>query len=212
MAFRSLRPLNPTLLACFVISVGILECVDINPGTPDLGRRLLSLDLDDICTPTIWSPHPPPARANLDLTVPTTQRVTRTDDFLIHLFVPYGGPSGTKLSGLSRVTAIVDGRTGFLGLAFSYDVGSEDLYGRRTVLDPKGSIRHCVEQSFAINGNEGERIVGFEIRFAMKPQLSNRTIDSIKVGVFFSLFFLMSSQHMFHMRSSALPLSYDSDD
>ena len=77
--------------------------------------------------------------------------------------MPFLGENASNLLNLRRVVALIDPKTGFYGLAFAYEDGSEVLYGRRRVVPSAFSTRHCVEQSFPISGGEGELITRAQV-------------------------------------------------
>ena len=128
-----------------------------------------------------WNPRPPDA-SGIRL-IASTEPLQRTACFSIHLHMPFGGPSGSRLQHLSRVSALIHARTGFHGLAFSYDDGVEEMYGRRLVVSTFGELRCCVEQSFPIHGAAGERIIGCQVSLRDCTTTGKRIIRSLKVRV-----------------------------
>jgi hypothetical protein len=95
--------------------------------------------------------------------------------------MPFGGRHGSRLHLLNRVTALLDGDTGFHGLSFSYDDGVENLYGRRHVIGNHGEVRYCVEQSILINGARGERITSCEVSLTKSAGAQERIICALEV-------------------------------
>lgn len=96
--------------------------------------------------------------------------------FLLNM--DFGGAGGTRLGLLTRISAFHDDRRGCVrGFAFFYADGSSINYGTRDVICSATERWTCVEQSAAIDGLRGERIVD------VLWDLSEVHIQGVKVTV-----------------------------
>ncbi|KAM6534062.1 hypothetical protein FALCPG4_006999 [Fusarium falciforme] len=72
----------------------------------------------------------------------------------------FGGTDGSRLSRLNPIVALHDDRGGFFrGFAFFYADGSKEAFGTTEILDSANKRWTCIEQSIALDGPGGERIV-----------------------------------------------------
>lgn len=72
----------------------------------------------------------------------------------------FGGTDGSRLSRLNRVVAFHDDCGGhFRGFAFFYTDGSGDAFGMKEIINTANKRWTCIEQSIALNGPGGERII-----------------------------------------------------
>ncbi len=165
---------------CKAISIRLIEDEEVSQPQSSIHDSTIHDSNYEPCL--FWSPRPPEADEMKRIT--TTEPLQRTDCFSIHLHMTFGGPSGSRLRHLSRVVALMDGDTGFHGIAFSYDDGVEELHGRRVVIDSFGRLRCCVEQSFPLNGAAGERITGFRGSFRDCNTTGRKIMRSLKVRTF----------------------------
>jgi hypothetical protein len=99
----------------------------------------------------------------------------------IHCYAPFGGKDGSRLSSLVRMTAFLDSAAGLYGMSFSYTDGSELLCGLNTTTHELGQSIPCIEQSFFINGPEGERITRLRYTTAASPHVGYRCIVMMEV-------------------------------
>lgn len=75
----------------------------------------------------------------------------------------FGSSDGSRLSALSHITACFDSTVGFVrGFAFFYTDGSHDSYGETQPVVVFHHFSLCLEQTIAIGGPHGERIVNVE--------------------------------------------------
>ena len=123
--------------------------------TPNPGQRNV---ISNNSSGLLWSPEPPPVDSNLKFTFARPFERTRCP--AIHLYMPFLDKDASRLLSLRRITALTHNTSGFHGIVFSYDDGTERLYGRRGVIEQDGSTTWCIEQSFAVSGGEGEYISG----------------------------------------------------
>ncbi|EWY87857.1 hypothetical protein FOYG_09241 [Fusarium oxysporum NRRL 32931] len=127
----------------------------------------------------LWHPTEPDTSVH-GVIRPSTPNHQQTIDPLYLLNMDFGGPGGTLISRLSRITALHDDEHGsFRGFAFSYVGGLTRSYGTRTVINTTSDRSTCIEQSFSIDGPGGERIVSLE----SEPVASSKTenIRAIKL-------------------------------
>lgn len=103
------------------------------------------------------------------------------EGMFIHCYAPFGGKDGSRLSSLVRMTALLDSAAGLYGMSFSYTDGSEFLCGLNTTTHELGQSIPCIEQSFFINGPEGERITRLGYTTAASPHVGYRCIVMIEV-------------------------------
>jgi hypothetical protein len=75
----------------------------------------------------------------------------------------------------------MDGAAGIFGVAFFFSDGSEDLCGSKTTTQELGRTIPCIEQSFLLNGPDGERITGVEYSTGTSPHTGNPCIAILKV-------------------------------
>jgi hypothetical protein len=163
------------LQACKAVSLQVIEDI----SGPISSRR--GQYQDAVCRhPFLWSPGPPVEAGGLQLRFAESPQPTQ--HFAVYQLMPFGGENGSRLNSLCRVTALMDGRTGFHGFAFAYNNGFEDLYGRRRVFEHNGWSRYCVEQSCVINGRAGEFITGLEVSVRSCTVPTRRLVQSIQVS------------------------------
>lgn len=76
------------------------------------------------------------------------------------LRMQFGGLDGRLLDRLTRIAALHDNLHGsFRGFVFSYSDGTVESFGVQEIVGIKGRRWTCVEQSMAVDGPGGERIV-----------------------------------------------------
>ena len=97
----------------------------------------------------------------------------------------FGGPDGSRLSSLNRVSVLMDPATNHIaGLCFHYDDGSQ--LGDRTFWKTDClralSDRLCPDLSFVIDGKSGERIAEFRALSDFAPSdIVLKPIRGVKV-------------------------------
>ncbi|KAF5019673.1 hypothetical protein F66182_8302 [Fusarium sp. NRRL 66182] len=120
------------------------------------------IGLDETPVPWFWHPNEPNTTGH-GVILPSTAPQEETIDPIFVLNMNFGGPGGSLLSRLTRITALHDDRYGsFRGFAFSYIDGSRSTFGTRMIRDAAGERWNCIEQSFALDGPGGERIISLE--------------------------------------------------
>lgn len=82
-----------------------------------------------------------------------------TRRFPVHIDAPFGGPDGSRLSLLNKVTVYMNMAFAFHGIAFSYDDGTELLCGSKSNIHHSKQMKEGIAQSVTIHGRLGERIV-----------------------------------------------------
>ncbi|CAH0051004.1 unnamed protein product [Clonostachys solani] len=108
----------------------------------------------------LWNPPIPPD-GNQDLTALPIPTPHERAIFPVNLYMPFGGPDGSRLSSLHSITAFVHGTAGIYGLRFTYSEGEPVLYGHQEFMEPDGRLVSCVEQTLLVDGENGERVVQF---------------------------------------------------
>lgn len=143
-----------------------------NPGQ----RHIISNNMSGL----LWSPEPPPVDPNLKFTF--SRPFERTGCPTIHVYMPYLGKDASRLLSLRRITALTHHTSGFHGIVFSYDDGTERLYGRRGVVERDGSTTWCIEQSFSVSGGEGEYISGIRTTSRQSSTTTEQVVRRIIVS------------------------------
>lgn len=111
--------------------------------------------------PRLWNPKLP-TNSEMAQVSHLLYRQPDTASYLdINMYIPFGGEDGSRLPFLCRLTVLSHGKTGFHGLLFAYSDGKELLFGQRQVLPYTDDSILCVEESFTIDGLNGERIIHF---------------------------------------------------
>lgn len=153
--------------------------------------KLVSLQLIDspavsehILPPTavLWKSTLPPPEHHVKVPPPLPSvDDPKLNDWCMHLYIPFGGHDGSRLSTLSSIVALLDGVCGFYALKFIYRE-DEVVYGLTAALRDLGVKDTCVEQVCLIDGPGGERIT--ELAYSSKrcPQLGYRCISAIEVS------------------------------
>ncbi|MBE3042509.1 hypothetical protein IMZ48_08010 [Candidatus Bathyarchaeota archaeon] len=78
---------------------------------------------------------------------------------LVYLNVDFGGQHGEKLALLNRIVGFFDVEYSHMkGLSFSYDDGTEQLYGSCQYLTEAAVHQPCYTISFVVDGKRGERV------------------------------------------------------
>ncbi|KAI8689596.1 F-box domain-containing protein [Fusarium sp. Ph1] len=132
--------------------------------------KLLELRIDPVhsksgpsgtARPEPWYWHPAePDRSDIatSLHMPDAEKRLRIPTFALDM--NFGGTDGSRLSRLNRIVALHDDRGGFFrGIAFFYTDGSKEAFGATEILDSANKRWTCIEQSIALDGPGGERIV-----------------------------------------------------
>ncbi|KAF4979218.1 hypothetical protein FZEAL_4527 [Fusarium zealandicum] len=152
---RRISGLKLGLDACKVVSVQLLEYPRDNPIVEETLRNEETSEGFDM--PWLWHPGEP------DLTDDVVLPATRNDELTFAFDMDFGGPDGTFLSRLERIVAFRDDLSGSLrGFAFFYSDGLTRSFGMRNIIDTKSNQLTCIEQSHAIDGAGGERIVALD--------------------------------------------------
>ncbi|CAH0046370.1 unnamed protein product [Clonostachys solani] len=129
----------------------------------------------------LWNPAPLKEHAELQPHLPGISETS--GGFHLHLYMGFGGSNGQTLSSLNRITAYVFSRTGFHGFRFGYDNNQDILIGKDSILeDENGTYLPCIEPTFTIDGQGGERVTSFEVRRAQSSTYHKQIIFSIKVS------------------------------
>ncbi|VUC30702.1 unnamed protein product [Clonostachys rosea] len=104
--------------------------------------------------------------------------------FPVNLYVPFGGRDGSRLSSLRSITALVFGTAGVYGLRFTYSEGEPAVYGNREHMGPDGKLSSCVEQTLLIDGQNGERVIQFDLvrERAGRPDLAIHIVARTNFG------------------------------
>ncbi|CAI4213857.1 unnamed protein product [Parascedosporium putredinis] len=143
---------------CRCISVRIIES-QLSLATP-APPRFTSRPPNNVYP--LWSPCPPSPSSRRTWAKDQVPKGGITSSFLKCL--EFGGPDGSRLSSLNRVSVLMDPSTNHIaGLCFHYNDGSQ--LGDRSFWKPDClrtlSDRPCPELSFVIDGKSGERITEF---------------------------------------------------
>lgn len=94
----------------------------------------------------------------------------------------FGGPSGIDLSRLKRIVAYHDDLFASIkGFAFFYADGITKTFGTRDIVKTATSQWTCIEQSYSINGPEGEIII--KIDFQEDEADQDNSLRRIKVSI-----------------------------
>ncbi|KAJ3529226.1 hypothetical protein NM208_g9858 [Fusarium decemcellulare] len=110
----------------------------------------------------LWHPREPETRRH-GLILPSTPERPQVDSPVFILDMSFGGLEGILLPRLTRIAALHDDRIGcFRGLSFSYVDGSSKIFGMATIVGSAADHWSCIEQSFALDGSGGERIISIE--------------------------------------------------
>ncbi|EEU40663.1 uncharacterized protein NECHADRAFT_76034 [Fusarium vanettenii 77-13-4] len=139
--------------ACKFVSLKLLE-LQIDHGPSKSGRS------GGTClVPWYWHPaEPDHSHMAMSLHMPEAEKGSWIPTFALDMNM--GGTDGSRLSRLNRIVALHDDRGGFFrGFAFFYTNGSKESFGMREVLDSASKRWTCIEQSIALDGPGGERIV-----------------------------------------------------
>ncbi|VUC36994.1 unnamed protein product [Clonostachys rosea] len=150
----------------------------------------------------LWNPAPLEEQAELKPPLPRISQAM--GEFPLHLNMGFGGSNGQKLSSLNRITACVLYETGFHGLRFGYDNNEEIIFGRDSISEEdNGSYWPCIEPTFAIDGQGGERITFFVVRRVESWEYRGKIILSIEVSTNRgrSMNFRIQSTHPRHPRA-----------
>ncbi|RSM07201.1 hypothetical protein CDV31_008754, partial [Fusarium ambrosium] len=139
--------------ACKFVSLQLLE-LWTDPGPSERGSS------DVTCArPWFWHPaEPHVGDSKTSLHMP--EAGTRLSIPTFALDMDFGGADGSRLSRLNRIVAFHDdGGGSFRGFAFFYTDGSEESFGMKDILHTASKRWTCIEQSLALDGPGGERIV-----------------------------------------------------
>ncbi|KAF4980918.1 hypothetical protein FDECE_17785 [Fusarium decemcellulare] len=117
----------------------------------------------------LWHPREPETRRH-GLILPSTPERPQIDSPVFILDMSFGGLEGILLPRLTRIAALHDDRIGcFRGFAFSYADGSSKTFGMATIVGSATDEWSCIEQSFALDGSGGERIISIEFVPERRP-------------------------------------------
>ncbi|RSL87389.1 hypothetical protein CEP52_015543 [Fusarium oligoseptatum] len=141
--------------ACKFVSLQLLELLhnidllNLRPGLVDPTRT----------RPWFWHPAEPNHRDRaISLHMPSEESQRSISTFALDM--NFGGTDGSRLSYLNRIVAFHDDRDGlFRGFAFFYTDGSEKAFGMKEIINTARERWTCIEQSIALDGPGGERIV-----------------------------------------------------
>jgi hypothetical protein len=103
-----------------------------------------------------WSPRVPSALA---FTRQLFRPESRRDVSSNCLYMDFGGPDGSRLSLLNRITPYLDDGGSLRGMAFFYDDGTELVFGSRRAYVHTTRNTRSIEPSIIIYGSAGERII-----------------------------------------------------
>ncbi|KPM40494.1 hypothetical protein AK830_g6068 [Neonectria ditissima] len=158
-----------------------------------IGFDLLESQLDSIVPngtspstaipmPWLWHPIEPDSCANqMILGCPPEQQQAPLEPTFV-LNMDFGGPGGSHLSRLNRVTALHDDYYGsFRGFHFFYTDGTKRMFGTRQIIDTMSKRWTCIEQSFALDGPGGERITS--LYFGREDTAHGMFVQVIKKGL-----------------------------
>lgn len=101
----------------------------------------------------------------------------------LSLFVSmnFGGSDGARLSSLSRIVAYHDDLGDCIrGFAFHFVDGTREKYGTTDIMDSAARRWTCVEETVAIDGPGGERIIRLE--YGLKNKGLNSYAKCVKVN------------------------------
>lgn len=141
------------LKACKFVSLQLLE-LRIDSGLSKSGLT------DHTPTrPWYWHPaEPDPSDIATSFHMPEREKRLPIPTFALDM--NFGGTDGSQLSRLNRIAAFHDDWRGFfLGFAFFYTNGTKKSFGMTDILGSANKRRTCIEQSIALDGPGGERIV-----------------------------------------------------
>ncbi|KAI8723142.1 hypothetical protein NCS52_00169300 [Fusarium sp. LHS14.1] len=153
-----------SLDACKFVSLELLElCNDPGPS-----KR------DTLCSrPWFWHPAEP-NRGDRATSLQMPKEETRLGTPTFALDMNFGGTDGSRLSRLNRIVAFHDDHCGsFRGFAFFYTDGSEEAFGMKEILNTASKRWTCIEQSIALDGPGGERIVKLGLVRGRNTDLGN---------------------------------------
>ncbi|RSL49429.1 hypothetical protein CEP54_012455 [Fusarium duplospermum] len=139
--------------ACKFVSLQLLDlCIDsssLKPGFLDMTHN----------RPWFWHPAKPNQRGTSTFLEMPNVKLQRSISTLA-LNMNFGGTDGSRLSRLNRIVAFHDDCGGhFRGFAFFYKDGSGEAFGMKEIINTANKRWTCLEQSIAVDGPGGERIV-----------------------------------------------------
>ncbi|KAK7431652.1 hypothetical protein QQZ08_001871 [Neonectria magnoliae] len=130
--------------------------------------------------PWLWHPIEPDSPENKPISLYPPERQQTTIEPTFALNMDFGGPSGTQLSFLNRVVAFHDDLRGsFRGFAFFYTDGHKKMFGTREIIDTASKRWTCTEQSIALDGPGGERIMN--LKFEREQAARGNSLRVIKM-------------------------------
>lgn len=136
--------------------------------------------ISDNTSGLLWTPEPPPTDPSLKFTFAHPFERMRCP--AVNLYMPFLDKDASGLLSLRRITTLTHHTSGFHGIVFSYDDGTEQLYGSRGVIKADGSTAWCLEQSFSVSGGEGEYISGIRTTSRAHPSTTEQVIRRIIVS------------------------------
>lgn len=96
----------------------------------------------------------------------------------------FGAFDGIQIHRLTRIVAYhSDGRRAIRGFAFFYTDGTTKTFGSVEIIGSALKRRTCVEQSIAIDGPNGERIV--DVQYTLSKNGLGSLVEGVKVSTIF---------------------------